>query len=275
MNTKTGWIRWTVPLVLVALVAACSTRRVEEEPVVDQGDRVEVPDGDPGADGAARTGSAELAQRREAIRATALAECAADACDAILRGELRPGLTENGVLAATGTTGEAWEIRRSGSSVVMTPRSLTHAPTDAVGEVALVQIADGRVSRYAYRESGGIRLVDEPADATAEGRAAALARMLVEEGDRLAAAGELDTALDRYDRADVLDPDHPLTAYRIAAVLDKQLRPIQALIQYRLFLHRLEMEELRARGEIAAEVAEAIARARDRVIVLEKRTSGQ
>jgi hypothetical protein len=62
-----------------------------------------------------------------------------------------------------------------------------------------------------------------------------------------------------------------MVAYRIASVLDKQLRPIQARIQYELFLHRLEMEKIRARGEVAANIAEAIARARERIIVLEKR----
>ncbi len=260
---------------LVAAAAACSSRQVDEEPVIEQGDRVEVPTDDPTASGPDATSAEALAERREAIRAAALAECEGEACDAIARGEVRPGLTETGVLAATGTTGEAWRIRRTGSSVVMTPRSLDHPPTDAVSELVLVQLADGEVARYAYREAQGVQLVDEPADATAEGRAGALADLLVREGDELAAAGELDAALERYDRADVLTRDRPLLDYKIASVLDKQLRPIQALIQYRLFLHRLELEKLRARGEIAANIAEAVSRARDRIIVLEKRTSGE
>lgn len=264
-----------LPLALAAAVAACSGKKVHEEPVIEGGDRVEVPEGDPREGSAAADDGEELAERREAIRAAAMAECEGEACDAIVAGELHPGLTENGVLAATRTTGEAWRIRRSGSSVVMTPRSLVHPPEDATAPVVMVQLADGRVSRYAYREAQGIRLVDEASDATARARAEALADMLVEEGDELAAAGEFDAALNRYDRADVLDPDRPMVAYKIGAALDKQLRPIQALIQYRLFLHRLEMEKLRARGEIAAEIAEAIARAKERIVVLEKRTSGR
>lgn len=263
----------TAVLALAALAAACSTRQVDEEPVIEQGDRVEVPESDPTAAGPDSTSPAALAERREAVRAAALAECEGDACDAIVRGEVAPGLTEAGVLAATRTTAGAWRIRRNASSVVMTPRTLVHPPADAVGELVLVQIADGEVARYAYREAQGIRLVDEAADATPEGRAEALADMLVAEGDELAAAGELDAALDRYDRADVLTRDRPMLSYKIASILDKQLRPIQALIQYRLFLHRLELEKLRARGEIAANIAEAVSRSRDRIIVLEKRTS--
>lgn len=267
--------RGTAVLAMAALttaITACSSKKVHEEPIIEQGDRVEVPEGDPTAgDGSA--GSENLAERREAVRAAALAECEGEACDAIVRGEVRPGLTENGVLAATGTTSDAWRIRRSGSTVVMTPRSLTHPPADAVSELVLVQLADGEVARYAYRETQGVRLVDEASDATTEGRAEALADMLVRQGDELAAVGEFDEALDRYDRADVLVPDRPMITYKIATALDKQLRPVQALIQYRLFLHRLEMEKLRARGEIAANIAEAIARARERIVVLEKRTA--
>jgi len=61
-----------------------------------------------------------------------------------------------------------------------------------------------------------------------------------------------------------------MIGYRIATVLDKELRPIEALIQYRLFLHQLELENIEARGDAAAKMADAIARARERIIVLEK-----
>lgn len=272
MNTKTMRAA-TVSAVLLALATACSSKRVHEEPVIEQGDRVEVPEDDPRG-GAATSDREEMAERREALRAAALAECEGEACDAIVRGEVHPGLTETGVMAATRTTSEAWNVRRSGSSVVMTPRSLQHPPSDEVGELVMVQIADGAVERYAYREAEGVRLVDEAADATREGRAEALAEMLVAEGDELAAAGEFDLALERYDRADVVTPGDPMIDYKIATALDKQLRPIQALIQYKLFLHELELERIRARGEVAANIAEAIAHARDRIIVLERQTSG-
>nr|PZN89719.1 MAG: hypothetical protein DIU52_12240 [bacterium] len=94
--------------------------------------------------------------------------------------------------------------------------------------------------------------------------------MLVREGDDLVARGDLDAALDRYDRAQVLQPDNVELEYRIATVLDKQLRPIEASIRYRLFLHRLELEEIEAVGDAYAKLADAIARARERIIVLEK-----
>lgn len=273
MGSTSHPFRYVVAVLLLAALAACSHRQVDEEPVIEQGDRVEVPESDPRPE-SDRVDREDLEERRSSIRAEALATCEGELCDAIVVGEVRPGLSETGVMAATGTTQEAWRIRRSGSSVVMMPQSLEDAPTDAVSELAMVQLADGRVVRHAYREAQGVRLVDEASDATVEGRAAALAEQLLAQGDELAAAGNFDAALNRYDRADILDPDRPIISYRIAQVLEKQLRPIQALLQYRLFLHRLEMEKLEARGEIAANVAEAIARAKERIIVLEKRTSG-
>lgn len=272
MRATTTGFRLVGTAVLLT-VAACSSKQVHEEPLIEAGDRVEVPDGDSRPD-SSEVDREELANRREAIRAAALAECEDDACNAIVSGRIQPDLTETGVLAATGTTEEAWRFRRSGSSVVMTPASLEHPPADAVSELLMVQLADGRVRRHAYREAEGVRVVDEASEATPEGRAKALADMLLEQGDELAAAGHFDEALDRYDRADVLARDRPIISYRIARVLEKQLRPVQALIQYRLFLHRLEMEKLRARGEIAKNIAEAIARAKERIIVLEKKTSG-
>lgn len=260
-------------LALATLAAGCSPKRVHEEPVVEQGDRVSVESEEQREHGSrARESREALQARREAIRSEALAGCEEEACDAILEGEVALGLTETGVLAATGTTEEAWSIRRARGSVVMTPASLAHPPEDAVSELAMVQLRDGRVARYAYREASGVRLVDSEEDATAEGRARALAQDLLEEGDELAARGRLDAALDRYDRASVLADDMPILDYRIARVLDKQLRPIQALVQYRLFLHRLELERIEARGEAAARLADAITQARQRIIVLEKRT---
>jgi hypothetical protein len=101
--------------------------------------------------------------------------------------------------------------------------------------------------------------------------AACTADALLREGDELVAAGRFDLGLDRYDRADVLRPGHPETTLRIATTLDKSLRPIEAVLRYRLFIHQLELERLRARGEVAANVAAAIAAAHERIIVLERR----
>ena len=267
-------LRNTSALLLLTLVVACSSKRVHEEPIYESGDRVAVDDASRSAtDQAAREDREAARERREAIRAAALEDCAPSACEAILRGELRPGLTESAVLAATGTTEEAWRIRRSGSAVVMVPRSLSALPADATGDLVMVQLADGHVARVAYQEASGVRVVDEASEATTEGRAEALAELLVREGDELAAQGAFDAALNRYDRADVLSPADAMVAYRIATVLDKQLRPIEALVQYRLFLHRLELERIEARGRVAANVAEAIARAKERIVVLERRTA--
>lgn len=250
------------------VAAACSTKRVDEEPIIDQGDRVEVPDG---TSERGTAGGSEAATRDD-ITARALDSCEAEACEAIVQQRMTLGLDRDGVLAATRTTGSAWSIREAGGSTVMTPASLTQPPSDASGDLVMVQLEGGSVTRYAYRESQGIRLVGSPQDATTEGRAAARAEQLLREGDDYVAQGDLDRALNSYDRADVLAPGDPMVDYRIATVLDKQLRPIQALIQYRLFLHQLELERIEARGDAAAKLADAIAQARQRIIILERET---
>ena len=251
--------------------AACAANRVDERPIMRNGDRVALPEEVVEAERArAEADEAERAERRAAVEAEALEACAGEVCEALVHGEVALGMSETQVLAATGTTEEAWSVRRSGGAGVMAPRSLAYQPRDAVGELELVRLEDGRVASYAYREGPGIRLVSAPDDASTEGRAEALGEMLLREGDELAAAGRLDLALDRYDRAQVLRPSDPLVDYRIATVLDKQLRPIEALIQYRLFLHRLELERIEARGVAAGRLADAIAQARQRVIVLER-----
>ncbi|HEX6938746.1 MAG TPA: hypothetical protein VF158_04995 [Longimicrobiales bacterium] len=258
-------------VVLIAVLAACAPKRVNEEPILENGDRV------PDADATVATihnqavvDQAERMDARDQIAAEALASCTPEVCAAITRGELALGMNETQVMAATRTTPEAWSVRRAGNAVVMVPVSRSNAPRDGMGEIAMVQLRDGQVSTYSYLEAGGVRVVDDPDDATTSGRAAAMADMLIREGDDLAARGDLDGALDRYDRASVLRAD-PMIDYRIATVLDKQLRPIEALIRYRLFLHRLELEKIDAVGDAYAKLAEAIAHARERVIILENR----
>lgn len=274
-------LRGTAPAGRVALaggvalsvwLTGCATHRIHEQPIMENGDRVEVPSGQEAADPQTAARMAEERQSADSIRAEALATCSGDVCDALVRGELALGMSEPQVLAATRTSASAWRVRRAGSAVVLMPRSLDHGPSDAVADVALVRLDDGRVASYAYNEATGVRLVRSPADATTAGRASALAGQLLREGDDLVASGDLNGALNRYDRADVLRPDDPMIDYRIATVLDKQLRPIEALIQYKLFLHELELENIEARGDAAAKMADAIARARERIIVLEKQS---
>jgi tetratricopeptide (TPR) repeat protein len=259
-------------LLLLAL-AACAPTRVREQPILQTGDRVGTADA---AVEAARQdigrSSRETTAQREALAAAALANCAPDICAAITRGEVMIGMTELQVLAATRTTEAAWQSRDAGEATVMLPATRSVGVRDATGELGMVQLRNGVVAAYSYNEAQGVRLVASRADATTAGRASAMADLLLREGDDYVARGEFDMALNRYDRAQVLRPDDALVEYRIATVLDKQLRPIEALLRYQLFLHRLELEKIQATGEAYGYMASAIAHARERVIVLERQT---
>jgi hypothetical protein len=261
-------------LALAASAVACSPRRIHEPPILRTGDRVQSADATVAQVAAMNEQERRAVQaRRDSLAAEALSRCAPAVCAAIARGEVVLGMDEVQVLAATRTTENAWAIRRAGGASVLVPVALEQAPRDAVGQLAMVQLRDGGVVSYSYREAQGVRLVSSPADATTAGRARALADMLIREGDDLAARGDLNGALDRYDRADVLLPGDALLEYRIAGVLDKQLRPIEALMRYQLFLHRLELEKIEAVGDAHAKLADAIAHARERVVILERRTN--
>lgn len=259
-------------LLSILALAACAPKRVREEPILRQGERVRSVDATvAGVRNEAVVEQARTQDQVDALRAEALSNCRGEVCTALARGEVVLGMTETQVLAATGTTSDAWSIRRAGQAAVLAPSARGMAPRDRNGELALVQLRNGQVSSFSYHEAQGVRVVQSARDATTAGRADALAEMLVREGDDLAARGDLDGALNRYDRASVLRPGDAELDYRIATVLDKQLRPVEALIRYQLFLHRLELEKIEARGEADAKLADAIARARERIIVLEKR----
>lgn len=259
-------------LALAALTAACAPKRVNQDPILENDDRVaSAADQVQGTAAAAASQQATQQLSRDSIAAAALATCAGDICSAVTRGEVALGMNETQVLAATRTTYDAWTVRRAGDAAILVPRSADLAPRDAMGQLAMVQVADGRVSTYSYREAQGVRVVSSPADATTDGRAVAMADMLVREGDDYVARGEFDMALNRYDRAHVLKPQDPTITYRVATTLDKQLRPFEAAIQYRLFLHQLELERIDAYGDAYARLAEAIAHARERLVVIERR----
>lgn len=253
----------------VVVFAACTPAQIHEEPIIYQGGRVGTIEGTASASENAREREA-IAGRRDSIMLIALSDCAPDVCAAVTRGEVSLAMNETQVLAATRTTYSAWSVRDAAGTTVMVPSSLSMLPEDIVGPVAMVQIRPGGVSTYGYREAQGIRVVSSPADATTEGRADALAEAMIREGDELAARGAFDAALNRYDRADILRPGDPMTTFRIATALDKQLRPIQALIQYQLFLHQLNLERIEAKGDADAKLAEAIAQARARIIFIER-----
>lgn len=261
--------RATLSLLLVAgVIAGCA--RINEEPVLNNGDRIRPSDGAAVADRAGTTGVQESAkQARDENAAAALATCVPDICAAIARGEVALGMSVGQVLAATGTSQSAWTIRTAGEATVMTPAASSYATADNVGEIAMIQLNGRGVHAYSYREAAGVRLVDSAEDATVDGRARARAEALVAEGDELVAAGDLEGALARYDQADILAVD-PGIDYRIATVLDKSLRPIEARIRYELFLHQLELERIDAQGRAAAHFADAIAHAQQRLIVLER-----
>jgi tetratricopeptide (TPR) repeat protein len=260
----------TFLMLALAALAACVPKKVHEEPIMENDQRV----GDSSEAVAAATAQAAnaqaMAREREALSAQAMADCTPVVCEALVRGEIAIGMNEVQVLAATGTTDDAWSIRQSGDATVMMPATSLSPPSDVVGDVAVVQLADNSVSRYAYREAQGVRVVDSPYDATTEGRAEALAETLIREGDGYAAQGDFDAALNRYDRASILTPGDPTIDFKIAESLDKALRPYSALIQYQLFLHRMQLETIEARGEAAARMAEAIALAQQRILILER-----
>src|SRR5947207_5411976 len=108
------------------VAAACANpKRVDEGPitVMRNGDRVENP---------SRTLDVATMQalesrlagreRRDSLTAVALANCTADGCAALGRGELSLGMTEAQVLAAARTTSIAWAARHSGGGSVPSPR---------------------------------------------------------------------------------------------------------------------------------------------------------
>jgi len=264
-----SWATAVAILGTCALMACNGPRTIHESPVLVSGERVPTADG--GASGR-RAAAEQQGQRaaRDSAFAAASAACAPAACAAIARGEVAIGMTEREVRAATRSAPDAWSVRDAGGSTVMVAASLAAPPTDAVGEVAMVQLREGRVSSVSYREPQGVRVVQTAAEATTEGRARATGEALVREGDGFAAAGDRAMALDRYDRALVLLPNDAMLQYRVATLLDQQLRPVEALIRYKRFLNQLAIERIDAVGNANAKLAEAIARAQQRIIVLER-----
>lgn len=259
--------------VLATTAAACGPHIRPLEKTIDNGEVLR-PRSDEVVEQARVEGELErerVASQRAASVGTALSSCTPEICDAISRGELAIGMTEAEVLAATRTTPLAWDTRGSGGMLMMSARDGGRSPTDAVARIAFVSFRNGQVASYTYREPNGFRTVNHPDDATFAGRSAARANALLEQGDEYAAAGRLDLALERYDQADILRPGDPETTLRIATTLDKSLRPVEAIMRYQLFIHQMELEKINARGDAAAKVAEAIARAHERIIVLERR----
>lgn len=260
------------PLVLLLLgAAACAPRMDPVRPIYRNGQVVRSASDEVVADARAQAQAERerIAEENDRNAQAALASCSGAVCDAITRGELSVGMTREQVLAATRTTLAAWDVRGGGPVTTLSARD-GGTPADVLGPVAMVTLQDGRVRSYAYREPQGLRLVASQADASASGVARARAAALLREGDEMALAGRFDEALDRYDRADIVDPSNPETTLKIARALDKALRPYEASIRYQLFLHQMELERIRAHGEAYSHLAAAMVEARQRIIVLER-----
>ena len=269
MNTT---LKTSIMLGAGVLLAACNgPRRIRERPIMTNGERT--PSQDRIIAGAAANGYSDnsmLTQSRDSIYAKAVATCRGTICASVAKGEISLGMTPSQAMAATRTAPAAWTVRESGAATVMVPRVLGNSPRDATGEVVMVQFDDDRVNAVSYRETQGIRVVSSAADTSTDGRATAMADALIREGDQFNAAGDRARALDRYDRALAMKRADAMLEYKVATMLDLQLRPVEAQIRYRRFLQSLEIERIRAQGDANAQMAEAIARAQQRLIILER-----
>ncbi|MDB4948864.1 MAG: hypothetical protein JWM27_1513 [Gemmatimonadetes bacterium] len=258
---------------VLALAAACAPRMQPIRPVMENGGSVPVRTDETVA--AARSDGQAVRERLEGQQASttaaALASCAPQVCASLARGELAVGMTEAQLQAATGTTAEAWARRGGDGVAILTSRWDEQPLKDRIAQIAYVTMQDGRVRSYTYREPQGLRVVASAADAGYAAQGAARAEALLREGDDFAARGDFVRALDRFDRADVVRPGDPRTTLSIARALDKQLRPQEARMRYLLFLHQMELENIRAQGDAYARMAGAIAEAHERVVVLDHR----
>lgn len=265
-------IKTSVLLGAGVLLAACNgPRRIRERPIMTNGDRTPSQDriiDRAGAD--ASIANSRTTQARDSVYARAVATCKGTICASVVKGEISLGMTLAQAMAATRTAPSAWTVREAGAATVMVPRVLGSSPRDATGEVVMVQFDDDRVNAVSYRETQGIRVVSSAADTTTDGRATAMADALIREGDQFNAAGDRARALDRYDRALALKRADPMLEYKVATMLDLQLRPVEAQIRYQRFLQSLDLERIRVQGQANAQLAEAIARAQQRLIILER-----
>ncbi|MBX7118079.1 MAG: hypothetical protein K1X31_03670 [Gemmatimonadaceae bacterium] len=266
-------MRPTIYLSASALLAlnACAPypQRINEQPIMVNGDRVPAADASTSADAIAAEREA-MRMSLDSIHALALAGASADIRAAVARGEVALGMNENQVYAATHSTPAAWVVRRTSGDGVMVPARPSASPKDKLGELVMVQLEGGRAAVLSRRGPQGILVASRPQDATAAAQAKQSAEALVREGDDLVTANDMAGALNRYDRASVLDPENAEVQYKAARLLDLQLRPQEALMRYQRFLLSLDLERIKAQGDANAKMAEAIAMAQQRIVVLER-----
>lgn len=256
---------------LVLLAAACAPypQRVRQPVAIPNNATVAAAEG---ANAAAAVGAeqAMLRAAADSVYMLAVGKCAPAHCEGIARGEVMIGMTQNAVMAATRSAPQAWVVRAAGDFGTMVPATPSASPYDRSGEVMMIQMERGGASVISRRGPQGILVVARPQDASAQAMARQQAEALVREGDDLVAANDLAGALNRYDRASVLDPQQPEIEYKAARLLDLQLRPQEALMRYQRFLLSLDIERIKAQGDAAARMAEAIALAQQRIVILER-----
>ena len=258
-------------LLSVVVAAACSPypQRIRQPVTIPNNATVPAAEG---ADAAAAINMdrMRLRQSADSVAAVAISNCSPVHCEAIARNEIAIGMSEAQVMAAARSAPQAWMVRRVGDFAMMVPATPSASPYDKMGQVMTIQMERGGVSVISRRGPQGVMVVSRPQDATHQAQARAAAEALVREGDDLVAANDLDGALNRYDRASILDPDAPEIEYKAARLLDLQLRPQEALMRYQRFLLSMDIERIRAQGDASAKMAEAIALAQQRIVVLEK-----
>lgn len=261
-------MRYSILVLGALMLGACSSKKV---PVgIENGDVIESSDAVVAAAKArAEAAKAQAEADRDAAAISALSTCQGHVCEALAQGELTLGMNKAQVLAVTGTSDAAWRVRSDGNYMVMTPTTSDMLPRDRVADVAIVHITAQGVSSYTYMEPLGARVVSSLDDRGYAARSADRGQKLIEEGDAFAIAGQMDRALLRYDQASVL-VDDPMLQYKAARVLDSQMRPLEAMMRYRLFLHQLELEKIEAYGDAYAKQAAAIAHAKERIMVIER-----
>lgn len=261
-------------IALTWLAMGCNgPRRIQETPVIYTGDRVAILD-----DAVYGSNAREAAVRRDiqwqadSVYQRAMTTCAPAVCTAIGEGKVVMGMTEPQVMAASRTGTGVWNVWRDGSTTVMAPAIAEVVPADVVGALNKVQLQNGVVTSISRRERTGVTVVSASGDTSAAARTVALAQALVREGDDYVAAGNRELALERYDRALIVQGDDAMLNYKVAQLLEQQLRPKEALMRYQRFLQQMELERIDAVGTQHAKLAEAIALAQQRVIVLDRRS---
>ncbi len=262
---------FTLLLGVILLAAACAPYPQRIDQPVALPNNANVPQVDPAnAAIGSQTAYAMMRYSADSVYAVAIRGCSQGVCDAIGRGEIILGMTPEQVMAASRTGPQAWVLRRFDGFGTMVPASPNASPYDRVGQVMVVQLERGASAVVSRRGPQGIMVVSNPQDETTQARARAQAEALVREGDDLVAANDMAGALNRYDRASVLDPSQPEIEYKAARLLDLQLRPQEALMRYQRFLLSMDLERIKAQGEASARMAEAIALAQQRIVVLQR-----